>query len=124
MSDAHPDLEVWTDGACPLCQRARAWTEARDQNASIVFHDFRTTCNEELPQPLSELEGQLWVRAADGRLGGGFAGWLLILGALDRWRWLARLASRPPLRWLGPLVYRVVARYRFVLGRPWSEPRE
>jgi hypothetical protein len=54
----------------------------------------------------------MWVQTVDGKLFGGFAGWRQILTAMPRWRWLAHLSGSPPLRWLGPPLYRLVARLR------------
>ena len=57
----------------------------------------------------------MWVHDADGCLSGGFEGWRRILAELPRWRWLATVSGMPPLRWLGPSLYRLIARYRHMI---------
>jgi predicted DCC family thiol-disulfide oxidoreductase YuxK len=60
----------------------------------------------------------MWVRTAEGELLAGFEGWLRLLSVLPRWRWLARISRVPPLRWLGPPIYRLIARFRHRLPTP------
>lgn len=100
------------DGDCCVCRASRAWCEVRDREGRIRFHDFRATDDAELPAPRERLETSMWVRGSDGVLLQGFEGWRTILGVLPRWRWLARATRFPPLRWLGPPFYRLVARNR------------
>jgi predicted DCC family thiol-disulfide oxidoreductase YuxK len=108
-------IEVWMDGRCRLCRRSQAWCEQRDRDQRLVFRDFRIADDAELPLHRDAHEGSLWVRADDGRLQRGFAGWLLIMNELPRWRWLARVAAMPPFRWFGPPVYLLVARFRHLV---------
>jgi predicted DCC family thiol-disulfide oxidoreductase YuxK len=54
----------------------------------------------------------MWVRDPSGRLNRGFAAWRRILAELPGWRWLALLSGAPPMRWLGPSIYALVARWR------------
>jgi len=54
----------------------------------------------------------MWVRDPSGRLNRGFAAWRRILAELPGWRWLALLSGAPPMRWLGPPIYALVARWR------------
>jgi predicted DCC family thiol-disulfide oxidoreductase YuxK len=62
--------------------------------------------------PRQRLEASLWVRGTDGRQREGFAAWREILSRLPRWRWLAAVTGLLPVRWLGPPLYRLVARFR------------
>ena len=110
-----PSAEVWYDGECAVCRSARNWCESHDRAGRLTFRDYRTTDDRELPVPRSAVETSLWVRDPRGRLAGGFDGWRMILAELPSWRWLARLTGMPPLSWLGPPVYRVVARSRRAL---------
>jgi predicted DCC family thiol-disulfide oxidoreductase YuxK len=114
-------LEVWYDGQCPLCRASRDWCTARDPAGRLAFHDLRAEA--ELPVPRVAAEAAMWVRDNDGTLHGGFDGWLRIMAELPGWSWLARISGAAPLRWLGPPVYRLVARARRLLpgyGRPAS----
>jgi predicted DCC family thiol-disulfide oxidoreductase YuxK len=105
-------LQVWFDGGCALCQRSRSWCETEDDNQRLRFVDYRHVTEGELPVSRHRLEAAMWVRTNEGELFAGFDGWLRILSELPRWRWLARVCGVPPLRWLGPPVYLLVARWR------------
>lgn len=108
-------LEVWYDGQCPLCRASRDWCAARDPDGRLEFRDVRSATEVELPVSPAAAEASMWVRGADDSLAGGFAGWRRILAELPGWRWLARVSGVPPLRWLGPPAYRVIARARRLL---------
>ena len=105
-------LEVWYDGQCPLCRASRDWCEARDAKGRLVFRDLTAATAAELPVPRDEAAASMWVRGDDGTLASGFAGWRRILAELPGWSWLARLTGVPPLSWLGPGAYRLIARGR------------
>lgn len=118
MADDEPltSAEVWFDGACPLCARSKRWCEKRDRAVRIRFRDFRTSSDSALPVERARMEQSLWVRCADGAILEGYGAWRHILSLLPRWRWLGFVAGSPPVSWLGPPVYRLVARnrHRFV----------
>jgi predicted DCC family thiol-disulfide oxidoreductase YuxK len=65
-----------------------------------------------IPVARRDLEESMWVRDADGLLLSGFAAWQRIMAELPGWRWLASLSVLPPVRWVGPGLYRLVARNR------------
>lgn len=116
-SPFHNDaLEVWMDGACPICRRSQAWCETRDLDRRLLFRDFRSAADADLPVDLQSHETSMWVRTGDGALHDGFAAWRLIMGELPRWRWLARMTGLPPFRRVGPILYRLVARLRYRIG--------
>ena len=111
-----PAIEVWTDGDCRFCQGSRCWVEQRDVNSRLKFRDFRSADDEALPTRREELESAMWVRRPDGSAVGGFPAWLEVMAQLPRWRLVTRVLRLPPLSWLGALVYRLVARYRFLIA--------
>ncbi len=104
--------QVFYDGACELCTSTRAWAAERDVAGRLRFVDFRDAGVGALPVTRAQLEREMWVRRADGTLCAGLDGTCAVLAELPRWRWLAALIGAPPLRWLGVLVYRIVARHR------------
>lgn len=108
-TDESRQLDVWIDGACELCLKSRAWCELRDLDRRLTFNDFRSAEESDLPVDRRDLEFSMWVRDGQGNLLEGFAAWRRIMGELPRWRWLARLASLPPLSSIGPTLYRLVA---------------
>jgi predicted DCC family thiol-disulfide oxidoreductase YuxK len=114
---ADEQVEVWYDGSCPLCSRSRVWAERRDERGRLVFHDL-TDANESwaLPAARSELQRALAVRRPGGALTTGFPAWCEVLSSLPRWRHVGGVLARPPLRWIGPAVYRLVARHRHRLA--------
>ena len=109
-------LEVWMDGACPICRRSQRWCEDRDPNRNIRFIDFRSSANRDLPVQRDQHETSMWAQDENGTLFEGFAAWRRILAEIPRWRWLAFLATIPPASWVGPSLYRLVAKLRFGLS--------
>jgi predicted DCC family thiol-disulfide oxidoreductase YuxK len=118
MDDRRPaddHIEIWYDGACPICRGSRDWCLARDPGSRFVFRDFRAVSDDRLPISRRQAETSMWVRDPGGRLLDGFEGWRRILAELPRWRWLATVTGVPPLRWIGPPIYRLIARLRMRL---------
>jgi predicted DCC family thiol-disulfide oxidoreductase YuxK len=112
-------IEVFYDGGCGLCVSARRWAQARDRNQRLVFRDFTAPALQTaLPLDREQLAIEMVVRTEDGRILRGFEAWLTVLGALPRWRWLAQVLVKPPLRWIGPPAYRFVGRHRRLF--PWA----
>ena len=115
-TDESRQLEVWIDGECALCLKSRAWCEARDRHRHLSFNDIHSADESGPPVGRLDLESSMWVRDGSGNLVQGFAAWRRIMGVLPRWRWLARLASLPPLTLVGPTLYRLVAANRGLFG--------
>ena len=112
-------VEVWMDGECSLCQTSRSWCEVRDDQDRLRFADFRSQADDHLPVERSQLEGSMWIRNADGTLYSGFEAWRRIMSELPGWGWLVWLTGLPPMRWIGPKVYALIARNRHRL-RAWT----
>jgi predicted DCC family thiol-disulfide oxidoreductase YuxK len=108
-------IDVWMDGDCALCRSSRRWCEARDIEKRLEFSDFRSAPDHALPTERRSLENSMWVREPDGTLREGFGAWRRIMAELPGWRWLAWLTGLPPFRWLGPGIYRFIARHRHLL---------
>ena len=122
MEDEGRTLDVWMDGNCRICQRSQRWCERRDPKGRVQFHDFRVLDDRSIPVARGDLEGSMWVRDADGRLLSGFAAWQRIMAELPGWRWLAGLSVLPPVSWVGPSLYRLVARNRYRLPAAITTP--
>lgn len=109
-------IEVFYDGACPLCRASRRWAERRDRDGRLAFRNLEdpaaASC---IPAASEKPGGAMWVRLAGGETASGYAGWLAVLRTLPRWCLLARVMGLPPIRWAGPTVYRFVARHRHAL---------
>ncbi len=111
-------LEVYTDGRCPLCQWLRARVEPFDVERRLEWIDYHDTVALARAQPYTsaELAAEMHVRdARDGVWRKGYWAWLAVLGVLPRWRWLVPVLRLWPLRALGPHVYHFVASHRYTL---------
>jgi predicted DCC family thiol-disulfide oxidoreductase YuxK len=105
--------EVFYDGTCRLCTASREWAEKRDAEGMLSFRDAADPAEaDRLPVERERLAREMIVRLPGGRVAGGFEGALAVLRALPRWHLLGAILALPPLRWLGPPVYRMVARHR------------
>ena len=112
----HDRIEVFYDGACPLCRGSRRWAERHDSNRRLAFCDLNDpNAVRQTPTRGEGLADAMWVRLTGGDVASGFAGWLVVLRALPCWRFLACVLGLPPVRWAGPPVYRFVARHRHAL---------
>jgi predicted DCC family thiol-disulfide oxidoreductase YuxK len=112
MKDSGRTLDVWMDGNCRICQKSQRWCDQRDPKGRVVFYDFRVLDDSNIPVARRNLEESMWVRDPDGILLSGFAAWQRIMAELPRWRWLAGLSGLPLVSWVGPGLYRLVARNR------------
>jgi predicted DCC family thiol-disulfide oxidoreductase YuxK len=118
MAKGQQPVEVFYDGECRLCVAARDWAENRDSECRLAFKDLNDPIAAgSIPVAPEQLRDEMWVRLPGGRLEKGFAGWLVVLRTLPRWRFVAWILGLPPLRLLGPPVYRLVARHRHMLER-------
>ena len=107
-------LRIYDDGQCPFCQWAQQLISRWDRDHRLDFRDYHDPAvAAEAPFPFAQLHARMHVQTPDGQWHAGFFGWLAILGALPRWRWLARAMSVPPLRWLGPSAYGFIADHRY-----------
>jgi len=116
-------VEVYYDGSCAFCKASRGWAEKRDAEGVLRFCDGADpAATERLPVEPEVLAREMIVRLPGGRVVGGFEGAVAVLRVLPRWHVLAAILALPPLRWLGPPVYRMVARHRHRLGSGTRRP--
>src|SRR5690349_920424 len=105
-------VTIYDDGRCPFCQWAEQTILRYDRDHRLEFRDYHLHAAE-TPFPFDEMHRAMHVRTPDGSWHVGFFGWIAILRVLPRWRWMAHVMSAPPLRWIGPLLYRVIAGNRY-----------
>lgn len=116
--DVAAKLTVYDDGNCPFCQWTQGLVERRDPEHRLEFRDFnRPEVAAETPFAPAELGRRMHVYTPDGDWHIGFFGWIAVLSALPRWRWLAGLMRVPPCRWAGPMVYQFIADHRYQIPR-------
>jgi predicted DCC family thiol-disulfide oxidoreductase YuxK len=107
-------LVVYTDGSCHFCQWSRKKVEQYDRDGRIEFRDYNVPKTaRETPFTDADLATEMHVLMPDGQWYGGFGAWLKVLKSLPQWRWLGRLLGFVPFRWIGPALYRLIARNRY-----------
>lgn len=117
-SAATAQLEVYTDGQCPLCQWMRARVEPFDREQRLEWLDLNSpeALRRAAPYTHAELAAEMYARRkTDGVWAKGFFAWIEVLRQLPRLRWLARLFARWPFTSVGPVFYRQLARRRYQL---------
>ncbi len=111
-------LRVYTDGCCGFCLWARRRLEPCDTSNRIEFRDYNDpVIAQETPFALEELSGRMHVFVPGTGWFAGYRAWIEVLRVLPRWRWLASIAALPPLAWIGPLIYRLIAANRYRIAR-------
>ncbi len=117
-----PKYEILLDGSCAFCEWVRARVEPYDTQARVQFLDYNDPeIAARTPFPRNELDDEMHVRTPDGAWLRGYPAWLAVLRVLPRLAWLGGVGAWPPFIWLGPSVYRFIARHRYTL--PGAPPR-
>src|SRR3954465_5029371 len=107
-------LVVYTDGSCPFCQWSRHQVERFDPERRVEFRDYNNpAAARETPFSDTELAKEMHALTLDGRWSEGYFAWIEVLKVLPRWRWLGKLLGFVPFRWIGPPLYRLIARNRY-----------
>lgn len=110
-------LEVYTDGQCPLCRWMRAKVEPRDRFKRIKWLDYRDAeVQSQTPYTFEQLDKEMYARQIlNGRWSAGYGAWLDVLRQLPRWRFVAPALSLWPFTSLGRHIYRWLAKRRYKL---------
>ncbi len=111
---------VLYDGYCVLCRQTKRVVQAMDWLGRVEFLDVHRWNEVEKRYPGLEFEtamGQIHVTLPDGQLVGGFEGMRLLLRELPLGFPLWLLLQLPGMNWLGPRVYRFIARHRYRINR-------
>ncbi len=109
-------LTIYYDGACPVCRRERErYTRWLGEQAGQVIW-FDITGQEERLRaegidPAAALTA-LHVRDARGRIHRDIPAYVLLLGAVPRWRWLGHLMGLPGIRHVLSALYGIWVRRR------------
>ena len=112
--------DIFLDGSCSFCQWTRERIKPYDSGARLRFLDYNDPAvAAQAPFARTELDREMHLRTPEGAWLRGFDAWLALLRVLPKFSWLSRIAGLPPLRWIGPAVYRFIARHRYRLpGAP------
>ncbi len=117
------EVEVFYDGACPLCTREIRWLGRLDRQHRIRFTDITAEGFDAslLGVSLAALMDRIHGRLADGSLIEGVEVFRRLYAAVG-FRWLVRATRLPLIAPLLDLAYRVFAKNRLKLtGRCTSD---
>jgi len=107
------DLEVWFDGACPLCAREVAFLRRLDRGGRIRFTDIAAPGFDAPATGIAwqDLMDRIHARLADGTVVEGVEVFRRLYATVG-WGWLVPPTRLPGVRQLLDLAYRVFARNR------------
>lgn len=100
-------IQVYYDGACPLCRREIALYSGLKSICAIQWTDVSAESSA-LPQGRSReaMLARFHVTDSQGRLVSGAAAFLTLWESLPGWIWLAKLGRLPGMRWVLEQGYR------------------
>jgi predicted DCC family thiol-disulfide oxidoreductase YuxK len=115
-----PKYDIFLDGSCAFCRWTREKIEPFDSHGQLRFLDFNDPAvAAQAPFQRAELAREMNLRTPDGDWLRGFDAWLAILNVLPELAWIAWIGNLPLCQWMGPSVYRLIARHRYSLpGAP------
>jgi 3-demethoxyubiquinol 3-hydroxylase len=120
MSQPEAKPAVYFDGSCPLCSREIAFYQRQRGADGISWVDVSACPAGEVAPGLTKEAAlaRFHVRAADGRLLSGAAGFAAMWQALPLLSWAGRVAALPGIR------HALEAAYAgFLPLRPWLQRR-
>jgi predicted DCC family thiol-disulfide oxidoreductase YuxK len=104
-------VEVFYDGACPLCRAEIDTYRRMDGAETVAWRDV--AAGDGPPEIANEAAlARFHARRADGALISGFRAFLAVWRANPRLAPLARLLDRAPFTWVGEAAYRGFLRIR------------
>lgn len=92
------NIRIFYDGSCPMCRREIAFI-ARQRGAEVfVFEDISAKSGD-IAEGVScqQAMARMHVQTADGKIVSGARAFLVMWGALPRFRWAAKALSIPPI---------------------------
>jgi predicted DCC family thiol-disulfide oxidoreductase YuxK len=110
------DLEVWFDGACPLCAREVAFLRRLDRRGRILFTDLAAPGFDAAATGIAwqALMDRIHARLADGTVVEGVEVFRRLYSAVGL-GWLVAPTRLPGVRQALDLAYRIFARNRLRL---------
>lgn len=113
--DDNGRIRVFYDGSCPLCRREISFLSRQDGSEVFAFDDISTRSSGRVTEGLSceTAMQRMHVQKPDGQIVSGARAFLVMWGALPRYRWVARALSVPPMPTILEGLYRA-----FLIVRP------
>lgn len=108
------------DGYCVICRSTRATIKALDWLNRVEFLDLHNWSEVERRYPqlrFEDLMGQIHVVGDDGRILAGFLATRRMLRELPLGFPLWLVLHLPGMGWLGPRIYRFIARHRYKINK-------
>lgn len=111
-----PAMELYFDGACPLCAREVAFLRRRDRAGRIRFTDIAAPGFDAAATGIAwrDLMDRIHARLADGTVVEGVEAFRRLYALLG-WGWLVAPTRLPGVRQVLDLAYRTFARNRLRL---------
>ena len=96
MESKLPKSTVYFDGSCSLCRAEIGYYRRKDYGHALCFVDISET-RAAPPEGITQEHAmkRFHVRASDGRVISGAAGFVEVWSLLPTWRWAASAASLP-----------------------------
>jgi predicted DCC family thiol-disulfide oxidoreductase YuxK len=111
-------LVVLYDGDCAMCDAARCWIERRDHGQRVQFQAISDTDEVRGRRFIrADLDAEMHVVDAGGRVYRGFSAWLRVAAELRSLSVVAGFVHALVPERVGALVYRWIARHRRTLSR-------
>ena len=118
-----PELSVYYDGACPLCQREigvyRCQSPIQGEGAVRYVDVSDEATNLPKGTTRAQLMSRFHVQRANGEWLSGAAAFLALWDSLPGWRYLAWFGRVPGVPWVMERAYRGFLRYRPQMQR-WA----
>ena len=113
-----PRYYVFYDAHCRLCARSRRAIERLRPTAAVTFVDVQDPAAMQAFPMVDRAAGmgQMFVVDPDGKLSGGYDGFVTLVPTLRLLRPLKRVMRWGPVRAVGRRVYAWVAKNRYRLG--------
>ena len=93
----------------------------RRQGAQAAFNDIADGASPPAGLTRQQALARFHVRTSTGEMVSGARAFAELWKATPGWRWLGRLAARPPLLWLLEGLYRLFLPVRPLLQRIWRQ---
>lgn len=109
MRDEVAQIQVYYDGACPICSREIAFYRARPGADGFAWVDATSCDATDLGAGLDRgaALSRMHVRLADGRLLSGAAAFAAMWRAMPGLRWLGVLVGLPGISQIAEAAYRL-----------------
>ena len=95
-----PELTVYYDGGCPLCQREIAFFKKREEPGKVNWIDICSSTDQALGEDLKRCDAmsRFTVRNTDGTLVSGAAAFSEMWRVTPGFKWLGQIAQWRPIQ--------------------------